>query len=271
MLGQRIASAVVLIPTVLFIIWLSPATTALGTAFVAVIATYEFYTMASNSPYHFRPLEWAGYSVAALFSLLGYLRYPLLMLALIGILAIITLPVIALRSRADKGSVSLWQDWGITVFAPVYAGLPLGLLALIRADHANEEAIWWIVLICLGTWGADTGGYAFGRLFGRHKLAPKISPKKTVEGAIGGILTAMLGVGLVGGLALNIPIYLTLPLGFGLAVVSILGDLFESWVKRRFDTKDSGKLIPGHGGVLDRIDSFLAVTVLVYLFILFYV
>ena len=123
----------------------------------------------------------------------------------------------------------------------------------------------------MGTWGADTGGYAFGRLFGKHKLAPKISPKKTVEGAIGGILTAMLGVGLVGGLALNIPVYWTLPLGAGLAVVSIIGDLFESWIKRRFDTKDSGKLIPGHGGLLDRIDSFLAVTLLVSLFMAIYV
>jgi phosphatidate cytidylyltransferase len=143
-------------------------------------------------------------------------------------------------------------------------------VALIRHDFGGNEAIWWVVLICLGTWGADTGGYFFGRLFGKHKLAPKISPKKTVEGAVGGVVVATLGVALAGSLALSIPLYWTIPLGIGLAIASILGDLFESWVKRRFDTKDSGKLIPGHGGLLDRIDSFLAVALVTYLFILFY-
>lgn len=279
MLGPRIISAVVLIPVVILLVWLGPETTALATGLGAIVGTYEFYNMAVRSPFHFHPLQLPGYIAAPVFSLLGYLRYPWLMLALIGILVLVTLPYFLLIRRpatvpaAPVSNVSqgLNMDWAITAFAPIYAGLPLGLVAFIRADRPNSEAIWWVLLICVGTWAADTGGYFFGRFFGKHKLAPKISPKKTVEGAIGGIAVSVLGVALLGGLALNIPIYLTLPLGLVLAVGSIIGDLFESWAKRRFDTKDSGKLIPGHGGLLDRIDSFLFVTVLVFIFMLFYV
>ncbi len=269
MLGARIASAVVLVPAVLLLLWVGPETTALTTGVAAIIATYEFYTMAVRSPYHFQPFQIPGYIAAAAFSLIGYLRQPAWML-LVGLgLALVTLPYFWLKREQLKGQ-GWTADWGLTIFAPVYTGIPLGLVTFIRADRPNSDAFWWVVLICVGTWGADTGGYLFGRLFGQHKLAPKISPKKTVEGAIGGIATGVLGVALVGGLALGIPLYWTLPLGVVLSVGSILGDLFESWVKRRFDTKDSGKLIPGHGGLLDRIDSFLAVSLLVYLFMLLY-
>ncbi len=269
MLGPRIASAAVLIPLVLLLLWLGPQTTALATAIASIIGVYEFYTMAHQAPQHYRPFGWPGYLAAPAFSLAGYLRSPLLIVLILAGLLVLTFAGTQLRS--SENPVHKTMDWTLSFFAPVYAGLPLGLLTFIRADRPNEQAFWWIILICVGTWGADTGGYFFGRWFGKHKLAPTISPKKTIEGAVGGVLVAMLGVGLVGGLALNIPIYWTLPLGIALAIVSIIGDLFESWVKRRFDTKDSGKLIPGHGGLLDRIDSFLAVTLLVYLFMAVYI
>ncbi|HEX2910280.1 MAG TPA: phosphatidate cytidylyltransferase [Chloroflexia bacterium] len=277
MLRARILSAVVLIPVVLILLILGPETTALTTGIAAIIGAYEFYHMSEHSPYHFHPLVIPGYIAAAAFSLAAYLKAPLWLLGIILLLAVLTLPYYWYSQRnqpattpsSEAQPLGKYGSWLITIFAPVYVGLPLALIALIRRP-STDASIWWVVLICIGTWGADTGGYAFGRLFGRHKLAPKISPKKTWEGAVGGVLTAMIGVALVGGLALNIPLYLTLPLGFVLAVGSILGDLFESWAKRRFDTKDSGKLIPGHGGLLDRIDSFLVVTILTYIFILFY-
>jgi phosphatidate cytidylyltransferase len=280
MLGARVASAAVLIPVVLFLLWLGPETTAITTAVASVVGAYEFYTMAARSPFRFRPFQVPGYIAAAAFSLAGYYKSPLWMLVIIVALAVIDLPYaffyLPRKTPATGGSNEVEPvtgpglDWLISFFGPIYVGLPLGLVALIRHDFNGDAAIWWVVLICLGTWGADTGGYFFGRFFGKHKLAPKISPKKTVEGAIGGVITATIGVALVGGLALNIPLYWTVPLGIVLAIASILGDLFESWIKRRFDTKDSGKLIPGHGGLLDRIDSFLAVSLVTYLFILFY-
>jgi CDP-diglyceride synthetase len=231
--------------------------------------------MAGRSPFHFRTFQVPGYLAAAAFSVAGYFKSPVWMLIIIVALAVLdaAYAFLYLPRRAAPGPATLTTpglNWLISFFGPLYVGLPLGLVALIRHDFSGDAAIWWVLLICLGTWGADTGGYFFGRFFGKHKLAPKISPKKTVEGAIGGVITATLGVALVGGLALNMPLYWTIPLGIVLAIASILGDLFESWIKRRFDTKDSGKLIPGHGGLLDRIDSFLAVSLITYIFILFY-
>ena len=277
MLGARVASAVVLIPVVLLLLWLGPETTAITTAVASVVGAYEFYTMAARSPFQFRSLQFPGYLAAAAFSLAGYYTSPLWMLLIMAALAVSDLAYVFLylpRQAAPSTDLAPLTtpglNWLISFFGPVYVGLPLGLVALIRHNFSGDTAIWWVVLICLGTWGADTGGYFFGRFFGKHKLAPKISPKKTVEGAIGGVITATIGVALVGGLALNMPLYWAIPLGIVLAVASILGDLFESWIKRRFDTKDSGKLIPGHGGLLDRIDSFLAVSLITYLFILFY-
>jgi phosphatidate cytidylyltransferase len=274
MLGARVASAAVLIPVVLLLLWWGPETTAITAAVAAIIGTHEFYAMAVRSSFRFRPFEIAGYAGTAAFSLAGYYRSPALMLAIVVALALVNLPFSFLFSGKEVTPSGVKTgpgfNWLISVFGPVYVGLPLGLVALIRHDFNGKEAIWWVVLICLGTWGADTGGYFFGRFFGKHKLAPKISPKKTIEGAIGGIIVATIGVVLVGSLALSIPLYWTIPLGIVLSIASILGDLFESWMKRRFDTKDSGKLIPGHGGLLDRIDSFLAVSLVTYIFILFY-
>lgn len=275
MLRTRVLSAIVLVPVVLLALYISPITTALMTGIASVIGTYEFYTMASNSRYHFHPLFIPGYVLAASFSLAGYFqRLDLIALAIV-LLAIYALVTVWVRHRIepglDEGEHGLRNNWALTLFAPIYAGLPLGLITLIRARFdGRPDAYWWILLALLGTWGTDTAAYFAGRSFGRRKLAPKISPNKTVEGAIGGIVVGTLAVALVGTLALDIPLYLSIPLGIILSIASILGDLFESWVKRRFDIKDSGKLIPGHGGLLDRIDSFLAVALLLEIFVTFY-
>ncbi|MEI6046137.1 MAG: phosphatidate cytidylyltransferase [Chloroflexota bacterium] len=272
MLRARIISALVLVPVVLIGLFLSPVTTALLTGIAAIIGTSEFYTMAVKSRYNFRPLPIPGCILAASFSLAGYFQRLDLMFLAIGLFALIILLISYNREPSLKaGKYEFTSNWALTVFAPVYAGLPLGLITFIRTHFdGHATAYWWILLALLVTWGADTGAYFVGRNFGRHKLAPKISPNKTVEGALGGIVIGTLIVALIGGLGLNIELYWTIPLGIGLTIGSILGDLFESWVKRRFDIKDSGKLIPGHGGLLDRIDSFLVVAVLVDLFIAAY-
>lgn len=145
-------------------------------------------------------------------------------------------------------------------FGVPYIALPALSLVWLRSDPASGfETILW--LLCV-VWATDIGAYAFGRIIGGPRLAPRFSPKKTWAGLIGGMISAAaVGAGMAAWLGLSV-------MGFGLlsaglAVVSQAGDLFESWVKRRFNVKDSSNIIPGHGGVLDRVDGVLPVAVVV--------
>lgn len=140
-------------------------------------------------------------------------------------------------------------------------------MALLRQIPMGQ---YLFVLPFVGAWVSDTFAYFTGRLLGRHKLIPDVSPKKTVEGAVGGVVFAMLGFALfgfiVGRLGGGTPDYFALViLGLPVSLVSIVGDLVMSLVKRRYGIKDYGKLFPGHGGVLDRFDSVLATAIMLYL------
>ncbi|MDX2101161.1 MAG: phosphatidate cytidylyltransferase [Alphaproteobacteria bacterium] len=146
-----------------------------------------------------------------------------------------------------------WHSAGLLAVA-----LPCLAMDWLRAhpDH-GADTIFWIVGV---VWATDTGAYIFGRLIGGPKLAPRISPNKTWAGLLGGALAAGL-VGLVAGMVLQAPSLAVVALvSAGLAVVAQMGDLGESYLKRHFGVKDSGRLIPGHGGLLDRMDGLLSVT-----------
>ena len=148
-------------------------------------------------------------------------------------------------------------------FAAVYLGVPMGLLAATHAGGGPSAA-----LLLMGTVVAsDTAQYYSGRLLGRHPLAPAISPKKTIEGALGGVLFAALFVAVVGTWVFPMARRVTLALvGVAIAALGICGDLFESRLKRAAGVKDSSTLIPGHGGVLDRIDALLFASPAFYLY-----
>lgn len=136
----------------------------------------------------------------------------------------------------------------------VYLALPLALLCMIRAQFGPG-----VLMIMIGTIVAsDSGQYYTGRAFGRHKLAPITSPKKTVEGAIGGLIVGSGAAVLLGRFwPIGLSDIAMAGAGLAMTVAGIAGDLFESHLKRRAGVKDSGHLIPGHGGILDRIDSWL--------------
>lgn len=153
-----------------------------------------------------------------------------------------------------------------------------GLLLLIRDELGNEQGILYLAFLLGSAWWSDIGGYFTGMLFGKHKLCPEISPKKTVEGLIGGLVFAVLGniglMALINSLSAQGIGYLTNPLTlhFGriclltplLALLSVVGDLSFSIIKRTYGIKDYGNLMPGHGGVLDRFDSVLFIAPAVY-------
>jgi phosphatidate cytidylyltransferase len=149
-------------------------------------------------------------------------------------------------------------------FAPVYVGMPLGLLVVIHAQHGWQATLLLIATVVV----SDSAQYYTGRTLGRHPLAPAISPKKTIEGAAGGLVFGSAFMVLAGGRVLpdENPMSLAL-LGLVLVVLGIAGDLFESQLKREAGMKDSGSIIPGHGGVLDRIDALLFTAPAFYLYL----
>ncbi|HEX7087245.1 MAG TPA: phosphatidate cytidylyltransferase [Vicinamibacterales bacterium] len=143
------------------------------------------------------------------------------------------------------------------VFAPLYIGVPLGLLVNLHWLEGREVAL----LLMLTVIASDTSQYYAGRMLGRSPLAPTISPKKTVEGAIGGFVGGMAAMGWLGGYWLpEMGLTARLVLGGWIVGLGIVGDLFESAMKRAAHVKDSSALIPGHGGMLDRIDALLLAT-----------
>jgi phosphatidate cytidylyltransferase len=152
------------------------------------------------------------------------------------------------------------------IFSVVYVGLPLALVAELRGFSSGA---WWVVLLLSITWMNDTGAYFAGRAFGRHKLLPRVSPSKTWEGFAGGLLFSLgaaFAVRAVGFPALTVADCLFL--GGAAGILGPSGDLAESSLKRSFGVKDSGKVLPGHGGILDRIDALLFTAPLVYFFAL---
>lgn len=144
----------------------------------------------------------------------------------------------------------------------------IGLLAFLVVLRRHEHGLAWVFLVLVASWLGDTGGYFAGKYLGSHPLYPKVSPKKTWEGVVGGITLATVGTLIVRALGLpDLSVVDCLILGPVLCVAGVVGDLSESMLKRAFDVKDSGWILPGHGGLLDRIDSVLFVAPLLFLWV----
>jgi phosphatidate cytidylyltransferase len=146
--------------------------------------------------------------------------------------------------------------------AALYFGAALAHAAPLSAIAAGRD---WLLLAVLTTFAVDSGAYFAGSVFGSHRLAPSISPRKSWEGVAGGLAAgAGAVIGLNAMLGLDLALWAAAVLGLGLTVSGVSGDLYESWLKRRAGVKDSGALVPGHGGILDRIDSLAPNIAVVY-------
>ncbi len=245
-LRLRIASAVALIAISLWLTWVGLWPFFALVLVCAMVATWEWGHLVRAETFGPGLLgHGAAIAVALILTAAGL---PVLGL---GILAIGAVSVALLTRSA---TMSAWSVAGV-----VYLGLPAVCLIYLRSDAAYG---WLAILfVFLVVWFADVGAYAFGRIIGGPRLAPRISPNKTWSGAIAGLLAsaaAAFGLGLwIGDTS---PILLAF-IGACLSAISQLGDLAESSVKRSFDVKDASNLIPGHGGVLDRIDALLFASV----------
>ena len=157
------------------------------------------------------------------------------------------------------------KPYRVYAWCVLYLGFLLSTFVLVRDVEQGRE---WFFLGLLATFAVDTGAYAVGRSIGRHKMAPKISPAKTWEGAAGGYIAGVLAVLLLNRLFdTGVPASTALHLAVALPPAAMIGDLVESWMKRRMGVKDASGLLPGHGGFLDRLDSLLFVFPVVYLFL----
>lgn len=258
----RVATAAVLLPLVLWIIWLGQWPL-FGLIFVATaIILYEYFQMWAKGD---KLMVVTGVALGLIPTLVAMLKPAYFGEALV---AVILLTVMGFTLNPGPFE-STWKRMATTVLGLVYGGVTLTFLYRLSVDHPGAQGAGWIFLALIVTWANDTSAYFAGRAFGKHKLSP-LSPKKTWEGAFGGWLGSVFGALLAHyTFAGHVPLIEILIIGAIAGVVGPLGDLAESLMKRSFDTKDSGSILPGHGGLLDRVDALLITGPFVYLMSLF--
>ncbi|HBN82932.1 MAG TPA: phosphatidate cytidylyltransferase [Clostridiales bacterium] len=268
----RIISSVVAL-AILFLAMFAPVWVFLiGVTFVALIAVIEYFSSVRSKEYKMSPWP-ILISVLSAVPLWVSMLYPLHTLGVnkdACIVVWIILTVVACTSACVFSNMKYhFADVAISIFGLLYILLPLSLIVRIRSEQHGFYLIW---LVFLGAWITDISAYFTGTFFGTRKILPKISAKKTVEGFVGGILGCILAIVIYGiwmqtkGVSIHWAWYLLL--GAALGFVSQVGDWFASCIKRYLDIKDFGKIMPGHGGILDRFDSVLYVTPMVYMFII---
>lgn len=249
-LVQRVLTAAVLVTVLLLVLFAAPTGVAIGaTALLMLLAAREW--TAFLGPVHslvryLYLLLLAGAYAATYWLVPGQLDLSLILWAalcwwLVALIWILRYPVPISPFAAGLA--------GIFVLVPAW----ISLLGILQAGQGSALLLLALAIV----WAADIGAYFAGHRWGRLKLAPRVSPGKTLEGVGGGLVSAVLAAGLGGGL-LGLPLAVMLPLGLCMAAISVVGDLTESMFKRSVGIKDSGRLFPGHGGVLDRIDSITA-------------
>jgi phosphatidate cytidylyltransferase len=248
-LASRLLITAALLPAVIGIVYLGGWWLfALGLA-AGLIALHELYVMGKE----LRPLVLAGYlgyALALLGAQLGGVEWLAAGILSTFLFAFVLYGLSDIRTSATA-------TFGVTLLGVLWIGAGLGLLLLVR--DIPDHGFWALIAVMFTVFAADTAAFFVGRAIGRRKMAPAISPAKTWEGLVGGVAAAMLAAFLI--LYNDRDGFLTVPetLLFGavVAIASVFGDLFESALKRDLQAKDSGRLLGGHGGLLDRIDSML--------------
>jgi phosphatidate cytidylyltransferase len=277
-LTQRVLTAVFGFPLLYLIFYLGGVPFLILVIILIFVGQLEFFKLLGTekvSPD--RVLALASSLILAVAAYFGY-TYFLVLFTLILVIAFI----LQLRKQDLSSTI---VELGTTLFGVVYLGWFLSHAVLLRNIDQNsnirnyaqtvqglkDPGFFYVIFVVACTFLNDTGAYFVGRWMGRRKLIPRISPGKTVEGTIGGVVLATI-TGEVVNLIFKSPLeyYSAFMFGFIIGIVAVLGDLVESLIKRSVGVKDSGAILPGHGGVLDRFDSLIFVFPVSYCFVLVY-
>ncbi|MEW6581673.1 MAG: phosphatidate cytidylyltransferase [Actinomycetota bacterium] len=259
---SRIAVAAIGIPLGGLVVWTGGAWFAALAALIAVLGLNELFTLTAE----YRPLRWAAHASAVAWVALAWALDDAergILLGLAVALAAVAVGGLILPRREE---VALRLS--VTLFGAVYIGFPLAVLVATRQLPDGTGAV---VNVLVGTWAFDTFSYMGGRLWGTRRIAPRTSPGKTVEGFVVGLVGGTFAVWVAGLYMDWIAHAESLAVGLAICLSGFVGDLFESLLKRDADVKDSGRLLMGHGGVLDRFDSMLFSSVAAYLVTVFLV
>lgn len=266
MLLTRTLVAVVALPVLVLIVLAGGAVYQIAAALLLARGVWELIHLARLEGY----APSFALAAAALLVILGAVRWPDLLGP--GLALVILLALALMLLRFQRGDATPLNSFSITLAAGLLLGWPGARLLLLRLLPDGQ---WWTLLVLFCTFVADTGAYFVGTAFGKHKMAPRISPKKSWEGYAGGVAAAAifgLAVGALAGPSLpGLTAGHGLALGLLIALVTPLGDFGMSAFKRQAHVKDSSHLIPGHGGMLDRLDTVLVAAVLGYYYLVWFV
>ena len=268
----RVISGICASALVCFIIFSGREIYDIACSLLAVIAVYEVFE--AFRARGFKPSYFAGYS-ACLSMFLGSIEYwdrriwkwlrDIILFVDIRLLLYITLLLMFCYMITGRGKYTV-ADLAVTILGSFYICFLFWYLILARNLKGGEYAVWFIAIGAVAT---DTGAFFTGTYLGKHKLIPNVSPKKTVEGAIGGALICVLAITLYGALVFDKaayanPLWQYIFMGAACGAVAQIGDLAASCIKRYCGVDDFGKIIPGHGGILDRMDSAILLSPLIY-------
>ncbi len=267
MLRYRVITAAVGLPLIVLAIWFGDPWPwfSLLIAAAALAGTFEFYHMANFD--RREPLLYLGLLWTLALVISPHYANPDLLPIVITATVVASLICLLLRRSREKA----FRDWAWTIVGALYVGWMLSYWLNLRGLEDGRN---WVYLAMLTTFANDTGAYFIGRAMGKHKLAPAISPAKTREGALGGLVSAVLAAIVIAMVLELISVKVGAPfvfrywqimlLGFLVGLFAQLGDLIESLLKRNMGVKESGNLLPGHGGILDRFDSLIFVGAVIY-------
>ena len=262
MLKKRVITALCSIPLLIAAVWFDQPLPWF-TIFVAIwglLAALEFYNLVSTSK--ISPLTYFGLIWTLFFILSPHFSYDLTVPILLT--SAVILPLFwFLRHPQNEGA---FIGWAWTIAGILYVGWFLSYFVALRGLDNGRE---WVFLALFATFASDTAAFFIGRALGKHLLAPHISPGKTWEGSIAGIFgSIIISLALVALFDLPLNYGWTILLGLLMSVLGQFGDLVESLLKRNMKVKDSGRVLPGHGGFLDRMDSIVFAGIVVYYFVL---